>query len=161
MPKVISHNTLPINSILLNGWNNYDYLDCFCVQLPKPESVDSALTRFFSKANGGVVYISDENNCIKKYRPGQLNEDLTNIYYPIGSKAVLFNVMNRTENEIVLGEKHKQLDFRTMILVENKGNDTIMYSSTAVKYNKPIGKAYFFFVKPFHRILIKVFLKWL
>jgi hypothetical protein len=161
MAKVISHNKLPKNSILLNGWEKCDYLDCFSVQLPKPETVDSALTRFFGKANGGVVYVSDENNHVKKYRLGKITEDLSGIYYPIGSRAVLFNVINRTKSEIVLGEEHKHLDFRTTILVEHNGNETIMFSSTAVRYNKPIGKLYFFFVKPFHSLLIKLFLKWM
>ena len=116
------------------------------------------MTRFFSKTNGGVVFISDENNQVKKYRPGKLNEDLSDIHYSIGSKSVLFKVIDRNENEIVMGEEHKHLDFRTMIFVERYEGETIIYSATAVKYNKPIGKVYFFFVKPFHRLMIKVIL---
>ncbi len=161
MAKVNTQSILPTSSILLKSWNRFDYLDCFSLQINKPESVDSALTRFFGKANGGVVYVSDENNHVRKYRPGKITEDLSGLYYSVGSKAVFFNVIDRTENEIVLGEEHKHLDFRTSILVEQKGNETIMYSSTAVRYNKPIGRLYFFFVKPFHRVLIKLFLKWM
>jgi len=159
MAKVTSYKKPPSGSILLKNWQEYDYLDCFSVQLPKPETVDSALTRFFGKTNGGVVYISNEKGQINKYRLEKNNEDLSDIYYQVVSKAVMFNVIDRTKTEIVLGKEQKHLDFRTTILVENTGRETIMYSATAVRYNKLTGQIYFFFVKPFHRLLIKFFLK--
>jgi len=77
-------------------------------------------------------------------------------YYPVGSRAMLFTVVNRNDNEIVMGENDKHLNFRTSVLLDRKADDTTdIYLTTLVHYNNLLGKTYFFFVKPFHRMLLK------
>ena len=80
-------------------------------------------------------------------------------HYPIGSKAVFFTVIDRNKNEIVMAEDDKHLNFRTSVMIEKDGKNTNIYQTTIVQYNNFFGRFYFFFVKPFHRIIIKKGLK--
>lgn len=74
-------------------------------------------------------------------------------YYPVGSIAMAFHVIDRNEKEIVMGEKDKHLDFRVSVLKDSATSH--IYITTIVHFNNWFGKLYFLPVKPFHRIIIK------
>ncbi len=78
-------------------------------------------------------------------------------YYPVGSRAPYFSVVARNEREIVTGEQDKHLDFRTSLLADLAGPH--LYCITAVRFHNRWGRLYFFFVKPFHRAIIRAMLK--
>lgn len=85
---------------------------------------------------------------------------------PLGLKGGEFKehlaemVLCQNESEIVWGMNDKHLCFYVSIgcseWVENRQTASI---TTIVKYNNFVGKAYFFLIKPFHRIIIKSILK--
>ena len=87
-------------------------------------------------------------------------ELLKNSNFEAGDKLGLFKVFERTENEIILGEDDKHLDFRVSLFLESITNDTkVLTVSTTVKYNNGFGRVYFFFVKPFHQLIVTRMLK--
>ena len=89
------------------------------------------------------------------------SKENTNIdsFYPIGSKAVYFTVLDRNENEIVMAENDKHLNFRTSVFIDRHDITSTIYFSTVVSFNNIWGKLYFVPVKPFHRLIIRSLLK--
>ena len=79
-----------------------------------------------------------------------------------GEKIGLFNVYHRTENEVILGEDDKHLNFRISLYKESKPNDggrKNLTISTTVKFNNWFGKLYFLPVKPFHKLIVPIMLE--
>jgi hypothetical protein len=149
------------DSIIGNGFGKIDFCDSYSIVTTKSESVDKITAIVF----GGVKWLDNlfaplykivkclGLNAMKKEPYGE------EPYFPIGSKAVMFTVIDRKGNEIVMGESESILDFRTSVLKEVSGNKTIVHLTTIVKYNNMWGRLYFFPVKPFHRFICKQILK--
>ncbi len=79
-----------------------------------------------------------------------------------GEQVGLFKVFQRTDNEIVLGEDDKHLDFRVSLFLEQSSiepDQKQLTISTLVKFNNKLGKIYFIPVKPFHKKIVPTMLK--
>ena len=74
----------------------------------------------------------------------------------------LFKVYSKSENEVILGEDDKHLNFRISLLKEDnldkEGSKKIVISTT-VKFNNWFGRLYFLPVKPFHKLVVPIMLK--
>lgn len=67
----------------------------------------------------------------------------------------MFSVLGRRADEILLGEDDSHLNFRISITLEPLGEcDKRIGVTTAVKIHNRLGRCYFFFVKPAHRIIV-------
>jgi len=151
-------------SIIQNNFGTIDYSDVFSAEVPNPHhySIDYLAAISFGTSPRWVTGLLAVRNFVVGWfglKSGNATEiripDPT-VYYPVGSTVSLFRVESRTDNEIILGESDRHLNFRTGLMLEQADNTTIrLYSSTIVHYNNFFGKFYFFFVKPFHRIIVK------
>ena len=63
------------------------------------------------------------------------------------------------KNHFIAELKDKHLDLRFSILIRQKDGITKVSLTTIVKINKFFGKAYFFLITPFHRLIIPYILK--
>ncbi|WP_345324099.1 DUF2867 domain-containing protein [Candidatus Villigracilis proximus] len=75
----------------------------------------------------------------------------------IGQRVCLFKVFDGNENEIILGEDDKHLNFRVSLLLDKKENQ--LHISTIVKIHNWLGKLYFLPVKPFHKLIVPSMMK--
>ena len=57
----------------------------------------------------------------------------TAAYYPSGSKAGYFTVMERNRDEIVMGEDDRRLYFRTSVLIDRE--ESFIHLTTIVKFH--------------------------
>ena len=73
------------------------------------------------------------------------------------SKLGSIPVKNGQETVLLLDDSH--LDAYTSVLIENKPDCKVVYTITLVHYKKRLGSIYFFFVRPFHGIIVKKSLK--
>lgn len=71
-----------------------------------------------------------------------------------GESLGFFKVYQKTENEVILGEDDKHLDFRVSLLKNDSDHQNNLIVTTTVTYNNWFGKVYFFFVKPFHKLIV-------
>jgi hypothetical protein len=74
----------------------------------------------------------------------------------------LFKVYSKTENEVILGEDDKHLNFRVSLLKDDntsKEGTKKLTISTTVKFNNWFGKLYFLPVKSFHQLIVPIMLK--
>jgi hypothetical protein len=76
-----------------------------------------------------------------------------------GDRIGLFEVWNRTEAEIITGQRDKHLDFVLSFHLDNKENQYTLKLLTAVQFNSRLGKVYFFVVKPIHKLLMPALIK--
>jgi hypothetical protein len=78
------------------------------------------------------------------------------IRFEPGARDCFFTVIDRTDEELVMAESDKHLDFRVSVRKED-GPDgvTVVELTTVVWYNNWLGPIYFNVVKPFHRVLLR------
>ena len=85
----------------------------------------------------------------------QLNDVGLKGRYVIGEKIALFTLLSQDENEIVAGGDDKHLEFKVSVLRVNDGGVRKVVVTTVVKPHNFFGKAYLFFILPFHRFGVK------
>lgn len=160
---------IPKSSVLLN--NNYHYVDCYSMNF---EDVDNSVEisdigkAFFSSAPKWIERLFNLRNKIAgvlglKTGDKSVNKEqqLSNFRCEEGEKLGLFLVYHKSENEVVLGENDKHLNFRISLLQdcsEKPGNKKVTITTT-VHFNNWFGKLYFLPVKPFHKIIAPLMLK--
>jgi hypothetical protein len=151
--------SLPSNSIIGKGFEKYDYCDSYSTFIWSESSVDEILTKFFKMPVwvSGLLKLRDV--LVKPFGLQTGDEPVDgSVHYTVGAKAVYFTVVDRTESEIVMEEKDLHLKFRVSILKEIVDGKSKVSATTIVKFNNWGGRAYFFPVKPFHKMLIKYLL---
>ena len=164
--KVLTLDQIPDSSIILNGFGKVDYRDTYKITISTNKySVDKIASDFF-KLTPLFKYLLKIRDFIVKPFGIKTSDEFKEAFktdveahYSIGSKAVFFTVIDRNEKEIVMAENDKHLNFKTSVMIEKKEKSTDVYQATIVQYNNFFGRFYFFFVKPFHRFLIKKDLK--
>jgi hypothetical protein len=146
-----------------------NYEDAISIDIPSHTdyTIDYLTTVFFTSFPGWVLGFFKLRNIIVKPFGLASSEKINfkdldiNKTYNNGERAVFFNLLKRSDNELVMADNDKHLNFRTSIMLlpsENEGF-TRLYSLTIVKFNNLLGKLYFFPVKPFHILIIKTLLK--
>lgn len=88
-------------------------------------------------------------------------EQLKNFRCEPNEQIGLFKVFQKTENEVIIGEDDKHLDFRVSLFLEQSAEKGMkeLTISTSVKFNNRFGKLYFVPVKPFHKLIVPTMLK--
>ena len=93
---------------------------------------------------------------------GDIQNKLDNFKCEPGEQLGLFKVFDKRENEIVLGEDDKHLNFRVSLFVEQlHGNEQKkeLTITTTVVFNNWFGRLYFLPVRPFHKLIVPTMLK--
>lgn len=161
MNKPIQVTQVPETSIILKNFGKVDYLDVYKIQTKSNDSVDKITTELFKipKWVNNLMKLRDVLVRSFGLKTGNKEDIQIEPYYEVGNKAIYFTVIDRNENEIVMAEDDKHLNFRTSVMIECGETSTSVFLSTIVQYNNFFGRLYFFFVKPFHRLIIKSLLK--
>lgn len=162
---------IPEESILAHHIHKYDYIDSYTSQLEQSvnqsiNSVDLACA-FFS---GTPIWVKSlfnlRNNIVRLFglKTGQSQKSHEQIIQDfkgeVGEKVGLFEVFERTDREIVLGENDKHLDFRVSLLLTNKNPaNRAITVSTLVDFHNWYGRLYFIPVKPFHKLIVKAMMR--
>lgn len=73
----------------------------------------------------------------------------------------IFEVLGQRDGEITLGMDDKHLDFRVLLSLSqpDSGGRKRVTVATLVRYNNRLGRVYFFFVRPFHRVIVPAMVK--
>lgn len=160
MNTVIATNQIPEKSIISENFGNIHYCDSYRIVIKTNETVDSITTRIFTLPQWIKGLFKFRNLIAKKPELKTDSKTETSApYYPIGSKAILFPVINRNEFEIVMAENDKHLNFRTSVKIDPVDGLTHVNLTTIAHFNNTLGRLYFLPVKPFHKALIKLRLK--
>lgn len=163
----ISKSSLPKQSILQN--DKFNYLDSYegnIKQIDKNLNSTDLGKAFFLSAPKWVGKLFDFRNKIVSVfglkTPGKItdkNKLLDNFKCEVGDQLGLFKVFSKTENEVILGEDDKHLNFRISLFLKQENLNYKIIITTTVKFNNWFGRLYFIPVKPFHKIIVPSMLK--
>jgi len=153
MNRKVSISKLPKRSKVANFISKIDYEDTFAVELQNSDiPIEDIYLNVFAHSPQWVNTLLKVRNTIVKFFGIKTNiEEMKKENLKIGKKVGIFRIYEIYENELIVGENEKHLDFRVSVL-KNKGILTI---STLVHYNNWFGTLYFFIVKPFHKVVTK------
>lgn len=162
----------PKNSILNLNHKKYDYSDSYKGILidkeSKVQSSDIAKAFFTSgpKWVGALFILRNKIVGIFGLKTGKethgRQQQLDNFKCEPNERLGLFKVLNKTENEVILGEDDKHLNFRISLLAENLNTQPIKKEvtiSTTVEFNNWFGRLYFIPVRSFHKLIVPRMLK--
>ena len=166
----ILKTTLPKNSLLNNLIQKYDYSDSFQGKFQDTEdkiTPEVVARAFFSTAPSWVQHLFALRNTLVKFLGLKTADDLTdrqafldNCKFEMGDRLGLFQVFDKNENEIIIGENDKHLDFRVLLFIQkNDATNRTLIISTTVVFHNWLGRAYFMPVKPFHNLIVPIMLK--
>ena len=152
--------TPPITSKLSH--EPFDYCDSFSLDLAEEvETIDTLISAFFSTMPLWIRTLVKIRNRLAKILALKVDntQDLVpNSPYVIGQKFGFFTLYSLDEDEVIMGEQDRHLDFKVSLLINEVQRKEISIA-TVVTYHNLLGKVYFFVVKPFHKIIVKSILK--
>ncbi|WP_213279744.1 DUF2867 domain-containing protein [Chryseobacterium indologenes] len=167
----IKKTEFPEKSVLSQGKKDFDYVDSFEGEL-KHGSRNIDITEignvfFTSGPKWGKKMFAFRNKIVGLFglktgsetEKQQLEQDFK---CEVGERMGIFTVFDKTDNEIVIGENDKHLDFRVSLLFdENKNHfdEKSLTISTTVKFHNWLGVLYFLPVRPFHKLIVPAMLK--
>lgn len=168
----ISKAKLPDQSLLKADSALYDYIDSFEGYFSdKDGTVDSTKigTSFFESGPKWVGNLFTFRNKLAGLfglktsgKTTDRHRQLEHFTCEPGDRLGLFKVFDKTNDEVILGEDDKHLNFRVSLFMDQPTGDTKqkkLIISTAVKFNNRWGRLYFLPVRPFHTLIVPAMLK--
>lgn len=167
----IKKTNLPKESLLFKNIKNYNYIETFqCIisdfnnklnvseigeafVQPGPEWFEKLMTIRDRIVSVFGLKTSDDLKAKTEPRPHK---------WEPGEQAGIFEVFDKTENEIILGGDDKHLNARVSLLLANNNKnraEKTINVSTVVEFNNLFGNFYFLIIKPFHKAFIPYMLK--
>lgn len=150
---------IPANS-LARGLVDADYADLFRCEVPegRKPSPDDILVDFFTVMPTWVEALFKLRNAIVKpfgLKGGGLDTEAFGRALREGGSCGLMSVAAKSADETVIKLSDSHLD--AWLSVMNDGGRVSCI--TLVKYHRWLGRAYFFFIRPFHGVIVPAMLK--
>lgn len=146
----------PPGSLIADWYPRSWLLDSYAVDMPSPPAAD--MRRLAMLALGDppawfrtLLAIRDRAmrplgiKPSREVREGRPSED----------RVDFFPILQETENEIILGEDDRHLDFRLSLLRIRADGATRIVATTAVRVHNRLGRAYIAVIRPFHHLVAR------
>lgn len=161
--KVIK-STIPDTS-LTNQYLPVNYCDVFTCEVSSDKSIspDDILISFWTDMPGWVEILFSIRNFLVKLvgLKGSKERDVEAFENCIrnGGEHGFISVPCKNENETVMVLTDEHLNAYLSAHIDYKNDKKIISVITLVKFNKKLGNVYFFFIKPFHKVIVSEMLK--
>jgi hypothetical protein len=167
----ISEISFPKNSLLSSAFPNFDYSDCFYSRFSSIHQItleNYVQNLIFNSPVWERFLINLRNLLVKpfglKTGTGQTPEIL--FHLSKGDKISFFEVIAISEEEVVLCGTDKHLDVCLSMILRKVPNEIVLaknsrklqyevFVTTVVKFKNKFGHIYFFFIKPFHKLIMR------
>ena len=149
MKKVSKMKSIPKGSDVLDGFNHIDYLDIYEIEKDTDKSAEEVSKEIMRLPKWVDSLFKLRNTLVRVFG---LKVDKQN-----EGEETFFTLIKKNDNEIIMGEDDKHLNFRASIMIDKSRNTISLI--TLVHFNNLWGKIYFLPVKPFHKIIMKSLLK--
>lgn len=143
--------TVPKDAFAAHDFGPVDYIDCYCVQRKPGEPIEAVAERIFSLPSW-VMFLMRAREWIF-VKPFGLKPSAARLAQTSG--RIPMPVLQRSENEIILGENDAHLNFRVSVLRKRGEGVDEIYLTTVVRFNNRLGRAYFAIIKPVHKHVVK------
>jgi hypothetical protein len=164
MHRVENQHEIPVDAMIGNSFGRIDYFDVYSVPVnnTKRLSIDQVFSRFANFTPVWVKILFNIRNSIVRIiglKTGDPESVKDEKEYKTGSEFSIFQICSRNNQEIVFGGDDKHLNFQSSLLLKRSGEADQIVSVTIVQIHNFTGHAYFFFVKPFHKLIVRGALK--
>lgn len=158
---------VPTDSLAARAFERPDYADAFRVALRNPELrwVDTCAREVFLATPGWAMALM----ALREWAAARIGlktaprrtspQEVEDFVFRTGNRLALFEVRDRTCEEILLGEDDRHLDFRVSLRLERAGRGRWLTVSTVVRFHGWRGRAYFLLVRPFHGLIVRSMLR--
>jgi len=158
--------SVPAGSLAATAFPRTSYADAYAIDLPSggPLDVDT-LTRLVATSAPRwaeqLMWLRNRIVSVFGLRTPDARAARTISTAPLqpGDMAGMFNVLARSDDEILFGGDDRHLDFRGSMLLLRDGARCQAILSTVVHYNNWFGRVYFFFIRPFHKLIVSSLLR--
>ncbi len=165
-PGRVREVPVPPGSLAANAFAVTSYADAYAIDLPPGDAHDvDALTRLLGTSAPRwaehLMWLRDRIVSLIGLRTSHTDVPVrkSNVRFQPGDMAGMFRVFARTDDEVLLGGNDRHLDFRASMLVQRDAARTSAVLTTVVHFNNGLGRAYFFVVRPFHRLIVTSLLR--
>jgi hypothetical protein len=170
MTNFIYKTQFPTASLIEKSFTKFDYTDAYSCTFPSQQerSVDDAVQAFFKTESPVISSLFKLRNAIMKpfgFKASDASDRekaLRKFKIEKGNALGLFKVIDRSDNEVIMGEDDRHLNFRISLLLTRDLQNPVSYTlvlSTAVTMNNQFGKLYFIPVKPMHKLIVPSMMK--
>jgi hypothetical protein len=155
----------PAHSAVAGLYESTNLADAFAIQLPSGASTDpDVLWRFLiAQQPSWIGWLTNARDAIVASFGLKTAKHLATLSSEASADRIgIFKVYGKSENEIVLGEDDKHLDFRLSVLRTPALSPTLgaqLTVSTVVHCHNLLGRAYIWVIAPFHRLVVKASLR--
>lgn len=157
---------LPEESITNKHLISYEYVDCFAGRFQSDKSirVDQFAANLFPIKIPWINFLFRFRNILVRFvglktgdkiPPKESDEKI----YKVGEKVSVWTISERNDNEIVMSESDKHLNFKASLLLRKTGDNYSITFITLVHLKNRLGSIYFAIVKPFHKLVVKAIIK--
>jgi hypothetical protein len=157
----ISQKSIPENSLIVNALPITHYADCFYAQFEESSDInpENCIRYFFYNSPGWIQFLLKARSILMKPF-GLRNDEIDEKVIPIinvrkGCKIGVFEVKECTDEEVLLYMADKHLDACLSIQLNKSFSPYEIYVSTIVQYHNIGGRIYFFFIRPFHILIMR------
>lgn len=147
----------PIQSRLADWYEHADLVDSFAVQFP-----EGAYTNIRAIGQAILGQPAPWFRALLSIRDGivrpfglQTSADLRAANAE-GDRIDFFPILSADENELILGENDKHLDFRMSLLLQKAADGSdLVFATTVVRCNNRLGRVYLAAIRPLHRLVVR------
>jgi len=157
---------IPQNSLVSKAFPVIDYSDCFCTNFNFPKEIrleNCVRYSLSSRPFWADILMQIRNILVKPFglKTGikdKMVQPVSAINLSKGNKISFFEVLESNDEEVVLIASDKHLTACLSIKIKKNHDQYEIFLSTIVKFHNYLGHVYFFFVKPFHILIMRAML---
>lgn len=159
------HYPIPPDSLIADALERIDYSDNYGQVTSASVRLERLPTLFFRVFPSWFTALMGLREVIagwvglKTANDMDVQQQLRDFKGEAGESIALFHVLGRNSNEILFGEDDQHLNFRLSFLTVPQGEQMCIQLATTVQYTGWMGRVYFFFVRPIHRLAVPLILK--
>ena len=158
MSKIFKLKNLPVGTSITKNLSNVDYDDSYMIMVEHDESIERISEKILSLPRWIIVALRIRYYLLVK--PFGLNTGKFNdVEKDSKSNFVPVPIIDKNENEIVMGADDKHLYYRISVMKKKVEEITEIYLSTIVKFHNIFGKIYFVPVRIGHKLVVRSILK--
>jgi len=163
----IYEELIPRSDKIFCSFGKVNYEDSFCLSLETKNifDVDSIIFKIIKSLPKWFKFLLNLRNSIARIF-GLKTGKIENVYdnpeklnFTQDQSIGDFLIILKKKNHLITELNDKHLDFRFSILITEEEGITKVSLRTIVKIKNIFGKMYFFFITPFHRLIIPNILK--
>ena len=149
---------------LIKNYLPADHTDTYVCESDKPiqASPDDIMIRLWSDFPAWLNILFRLRNFLVKFVGLKTEKKDTDEFERLirnGGELGFVSVPEKNDKETILLLKDKHLNAYLSVYVDNKQNSQDIYAITLVHFHNRFGRVYFFFIRPFHDIIVKSILR--